>query len=106
MRNEHDARRAQRAFLWTWGGAALLKLLIAMRLPPFVDEVFYWQEGRHLALAYSDLPGLTAWLTRLGTAVAGTNAFGLRWPFLVLGAALPWLVIRIARQVAMPREGE
>jgi len=104
MRNEHDARRARLAFLWTWGGATLLKLLIALRLPPFVDEAFYWQEGRHLALAYSDLPGLTAWLTRIGTALGGTNVFGLRWPFLLIGALLPWLVMRIARQAATPRD--
>jgi 4-amino-4-deoxy-L-arabinose transferase-like glycosyltransferase len=67
-----------------------------------VDEAFYWQEGRHLALAYSDLPGLTAWLTRLGTAVAGTNTFGLRWPFLLIAALLPWLVVRITRHAHAP----
>jgi 4-amino-4-deoxy-L-arabinose transferase-like glycosyltransferase len=106
MRNEHDAQRARRAFLWAWGAVAVVKLLVAVRLPPFVDEAFYWQEGRHLALAYSDLPGLTAWLVRLGTTLAGTNVFGMRWPFLLLGAALPWMVVRIARHACAPREGE
>ncbi|MCC8362051.1 glycosyltransferase family 39 protein [Lysobacter sp. A6] len=106
MRNEQDAHRAKRAFLWAWGLVAVAKLLVAARLPPFVDEAFYWQEGRHLALAYSDLPGLTAWLARLGTTVAGTNVFGLRWPFLLLGAALPWLVVRIARQAHAPRASD
>ena len=71
MRNEQDARRARRAFLWAWAAVAAIKLLVAVRLPLFVDEAFYWQEGRHLALAYSDLPGLTAWLARLGTAHRG-----------------------------------
>ena len=106
MRNEHDAQRARRAFLWAWGAVAVVKLLVAVRLPPFVDEAFYWQEGRHLALDYSDLPGLTAWLVRLGTTLGGTNVFGLRWPFLLLGAALPWMVVRIARHASAPREGD
>ena len=97
MRNEHDEQRVRRAFTWLWAAILAIEVVVAARLPLFVDEAFYWQEGRHLALAYSDLPGLTAWIARLGTAVAGTNALGLRWPFLLLGAALPWLVVRIAR---------
>ena len=52
------------------------------------------------------MPGLTAWLVRLGTTLAGTNVFGLRWPFLLLGAALPWMVVRIARHASAPREGD
>ena len=107
MRNEQDARRARRAFLWAWAAVAAIKLLVAVRLPPFVDEAFYWQEGRHLALAYSDVPGLTAWLARLGTSIAGTNVFGLRWPFLLIGMALPWLVVRISRdRRSAPQAGD
>ena len=97
MRNEHDEQRVRRAFLWLWAAVLAIEVFVAVRLPLFVDEAFYWQEGRHLALAYSDVPGLTAWLARLGTTVAGTHPFGLRWPFLLLGACLPWLVVRIAR---------
>ena len=73
-----------------------LKVLVASQLPLFVDEAFYWQEGQHLAAAYSDLPGLTAWLTRLGVELAGEHRLGVRLPFLLLGALLPWLVARIA----------
>jgi hypothetical protein len=62
----------------------------------FVDEAFYWQEGQHMAWAYSDLPGLTAWMTRLGVAVAGHHVWAVRLPFLVLGACLPWLVAKIS----------
>ena len=101
MRNEFDARPGSRTplhtlFLAAWLGVFLLKLLIAARLPLFVDEAFYWQEGRHLAAAYSDLPGLTAWLARLGTAIGGNHELALRMPFLLVAAALPWLVVRIA----------
>ena len=52
-------------------------------------------------MAYSDLPGLTAWLTRLAMPSAGTTRSALRAPFLLLAAALPWLVARItAREFA------
>ena len=72
------------------------KLALAARLPLFVDEAYYWLEGRHLAWAYSDLPGLTAWLARLGTELGGTNALALRAPFVLIAAFVPWLVSRIA----------
>ena len=62
-----DEDRVRRGFWTLWGAVLLLKFAIAWRLPLFVDEAFYWLEGQHLAAAYSDLPGLTAWLTRLGT---------------------------------------
>ena len=92
-------------FVAAWLCACLLKLLIAARLPLFVDEAFYWQEGRHLAAAYSDLPGLTAWLARLGTSLGGNHELALRLPFLVVAAALPWLVVRIAAREFDARTG-
>lgn len=93
-----DAREgaAARLVFWTlWAAVLLLKLMIAARLPLFVDEAFYWQEGRHLAPAYSDLPGLTAWLTRLGVAMGGEHPFALRVPFLFVAALVPLLVVRM-----------
>jgi 4-amino-4-deoxy-L-arabinose transferase-like glycosyltransferase len=65
-------QRARTIFLWLWTLVTAAKLVVAARLPLFVDEAFYWQEGQHLAAAYSDLPGLTAWL--------GTPGRGDRWP--------------------------
>lgn len=92
-----DTDRSKRIFVTVWALVALLKLGIATRLPLFVDEAFYWQEGRHLALAYSDLPGFTAWVCRLGEELFGRHLLGLRLPFLAMGAALPWLVVALAR---------
>ena len=91
-----EVRRARTTFLALWLALCLVRLVLAARLPLFVDEAFYWQESRHLAWAYSDLPGLTAWLVRLGTMVAGDHLLGVRWPFLALGACLPWLMVRAA----------
>lgn len=83
-------------FLAAWGVLLLARLVLAAHVPLFVDEAFYWLEGRHLAWAYSDLPGLTAWLARLGTAIGGEHLLALRAPFLALAAATPLLVARIA----------
>ncbi|MCY7312687.1 MAG: glycosyltransferase family 39 protein [Pseudoxanthomonas sp.] len=89
-------KQAQRTFLLLWTAVTAIKLVIAARLPLFVDEAFYWQEGKHLAAAYSDLPGLTAWLTALGTAIGGEHVLAVRAPFLLLAGLLPWLIARIA----------
>ncbi len=70
-----------------------MRVLIAAWLPLFGDEAFYWQESRVLAVSYTDLPPLTAWLIALGTALGGDTLLGVRWPFLLIGAALP-LVLR------------
>ena len=98
MRNLQEVKTAQRWFVALWTAVLLSKLLLAARLPLFVDEAFYWQEGRHLAAAYSDLPGLTAWLARLGVEVGGAHRLALRMPFLLLAALVPWLVVRITRR--------
>lgn len=97
MRKPIDARGV---FVALWLGLLLAKLAIATRLPLFVDEAFYWQESRHLAWAYSDLPGLTAWLIRLGNTLFGASELALRLPFLLIAATLPWLVVRIAAREA------
>jgi 4-amino-4-deoxy-L-arabinose transferase-like glycosyltransferase len=84
---------------------SLLKLLLASTLQPFGDEAFYWQESRHPAWGYSDLPPLTAWLIRFGEGVAGHGLLGMRWPFLLLGGALPWLVVCLGRRAFDARIG-
>lgn len=89
-------QRARTIFLVLWTLITAIKLVVAARLPLFVDEAFYWQEGQHLAAAYSDLPGLTAWLARLGVELGGNHVLALRLPFLAIGAMLPWLVSRTA----------
>ncbi|HBK44956.1 MAG TPA: hypothetical protein DDZ67_00685 [Xanthomonadaceae bacterium] len=91
-------QRASRTFVILWTLVTAVKLLIAARLPLFVDEAFYWQEGQHLAAAYSDLPGMTAWLARLGVEIGGHHVLALRLPFLAIAALLPWLVAHVARR--------
>src|SRR6478609_4121653 len=102
MREQVHARNW---FVGLWALLLLAKVVLAARLPLFVDEAFYWQEGQHLAWAYSDLPGLTAWMTRLGVAVGGNNPLALRAPFLLIAATLPWLVARITAREFGPAQG-
>ncbi len=108
----HDGRsvaaatgRWRAAFLAVFVTGLALKLIVAAHLPPFVDEAFYWMESRHPAWGYSDLPPLTAWLIRAGEAVAGHGTLGMRWPFIVVGSALPWLVVSLARRLFDARAG-
>ena len=105
MRDGQQAESARRCFIASWLALCAAKLALASQLPLFVDEAFYWQEGRHLALAYSDLPGLTAWLARLGTAIGGEHALALRMPFLMIAAVIPWLVVRMAMREFDARNG-
>lgn len=81
-----------------WVSMLLLKLLLAWRLQLFGDEAFYaWEAGKP-ALAYSDLPGMTAWLIRAGMEIGGYTPFAVRIAYILIGAAIPFLIIRIARQ--------
>ena len=85
-------------FVALWSLLLLAKIVLAARLPLFVDEAFYAWESRHPAWAYSDLPGLTAGLIGLGRWLGGEHPLAVRAIFVVLGAAIPWLVVRIARR--------
>src|SRR5690606_9010478 len=77
------------AFIALWTGVVLAKLLVAARLPLFVDEAFYWQEGQHLAWAYSALRVLPAWTMRLGVELCGDSVLAARALFVVISAAVP-----------------
>ena len=105
MRDVQQVDSAKRGFIILWLVLTLLKVVLAMRLPLFVDEAFYWQEGQHLAWAYSDLPGLTAWLAWLGHALVAGSALALRLPFLLLGAAIPWVMVRMSARELGARAG-
>lgn len=75
-----------------------VKFWLAWRLPLFGDEAFYRLEARALAWSYSDVPPLTPWLIALGMRIGGDHAIAMRAPFLLLGLALPLLLLAWARQ--------
>jgi uncharacterized membrane protein YwzB len=82
-------------FCVIWTVLLVIKLLLAWRLPLFGDEAFYAWEADHLAWAYSDLPGMTAWLIHIGQVCGGYHPFAIRLPFVIMMAFLPWLVMKI-----------
>lgn len=84
-------------FYLLWSLILLVKLLLAWQLQLFGDEAFYAWEATKPAWAYSDLPGMTAWLIRLGIEVGGFHSFAVRLAFVLIGALLPFFVVRIAR---------
>lgn len=100
-----SAGRLRVNFIALWAALLAAKLILAASLPLFVDEAFYAWEGRYPAWAYSDLPGMTAFLSRLSSSVAGQGALGLRWIFVLAGSAVPWLVVGISRRWFGARAG-
>lgn len=84
------------------GGIALLflgKVFLASVLDLYSDEVFYWQASANPALAYSDLPFMTALLIGLGATFDPHNTLAARSLFILMGSILPLLVYWIARPI-------
>jgi len=77
-----------------------VKVWLATHLDLFADEVFYFQCSLRPGLAYADLPPMTAIWVRLGTLAGGASPGGVRWPFLLMGLALPVVIYGLASQVA------
>jgi 4-amino-4-deoxy-L-arabinose transferase-like glycosyltransferase len=76
-----------------------LKLFLARQLELYSDEIFYWQASRFPALAYSDLPFMSALLAGLGSWLFGDNPAAVRSLFLVMGCSIPGLIYWIARPI-------
>ena len=56
----------------------LLQVWLIYSQQLFGDEAFYWLESQYLGLSYSELPGWTAWMIRIGTNIFGNNYFAVR----------------------------
>jgi dolichol-phosphate mannosyltransferase len=54
------------------------RLLLSGWIPLIPQEAYYWMYSRHLAFGYFDHPPFVALMIWLGTAVFGTNEFGVR----------------------------
>jgi 4-amino-4-deoxy-L-arabinose transferase-like glycosyltransferase len=99
------ATRWRSAFWTVWFAEQFIKFILAVALAPFGDEAWYWQESRALDLSYSDLPMATAGLIRLGETLFGHGALAMRAPFLLLGALLPLILVRISTRLFGVRAG-
>lgn len=84
-------------YLATGGGLILItKLFLAARLDLYSDEIFYWLESTRPAIAYGDLPFMTALLVGIGSALDAGNTLAVRIPFIVMGSSIPLLVYWLA----------
>jgi len=75
------------------------KLWLAAILDLYSDEVFYWLASQSPALAYSDLPFMTALLTGVGSSFDPGNPLAARSLFIILGTVIPLLIYWIAKPV-------
>jgi 4-amino-4-deoxy-L-arabinose transferase-like glycosyltransferase len=74
-----------------------IRTTLTTTLDLFGDEAWYWWEGQHLALAYSDLPGATQAAIRLATGLFGDSAVFVRLPFLVASTLIPVVIYHWTR---------
>lgn len=100
--NQYSTQRLSKLLLVAFCVVLVLKLLLASLLDLYSDEVFYWQASAYPALAYSDLPFMTALLAGIGSSLDSGNPFAVRLLFIALGTALPaliyWLALPITNQ--------
>lgn len=82
----------------------LIKVFLALVLDLYSDEVFYWQASARPALAYSDLPFMTALLIGIGSSLNPGSTIAARLMFILLGACLPLLMYWIARPLSNQRQ--
>jgi 4-amino-4-deoxy-L-arabinose transferase-like glycosyltransferase len=71
-------RSAVRSFAAALAALTLLRLIVAGVTPVSPDEAYYWVWSRALAPGYLDHPFMVALWIRLGTALFGNGALGIR----------------------------
>ena len=94
----------QAGFAMLWILVTGAKLFLAGQLELYSDDIFYWQASQFPALAYSDLPFMSALLAGTGSALLGNHPFAVRSLFILMGAALPFLIYWLARPLTGPRQ--
>jgi 4-amino-4-deoxy-L-arabinose transferase-like glycosyltransferase len=101
----HDpaSRRLKIAVVGFFAATLVAKAVIASRLDLFGDEAFYWECSKRLDWGFSDLPPLASVLVRFGTSLFGDTPFGVRAPFVVLGALVAPAMFLFARPVVGER---
>ncbi len=80
-----------------------LRMATAARMPLSPDEAYYWRWSLLPALSYADHPPLVAWMIRLGVALFGPTALGVRFCAILLGAVAVPVTVRLARNVGLRR---
>ena len=80
-----------------------LRVVLAVVVPLFPDETYYWDWSRHLAGGYFDHPPVIAWLIAGGTALFGDTRLGVRILPILAGTAGGFALIRTSCHFAGAR---
>jgi 4-amino-4-deoxy-L-arabinose transferase-like glycosyltransferase len=91
--------RARHAAWMVLGLATAVRFVVAALVPLTPDESYYWEWSRHLAAGYFDHPPIVALLVRLGTALGGDSALGIRLGSVLAGALASIVLVRIAGEM-------
>ncbi len=96
--------RALIRFALILGGVLMLwRLYVACTSHVIWEESHFVVSGRHLALAYPDIPGGFAWLSRIITLIFGWHVLPLRVVSLLIATAIPYGVYFMATPVVSHR---
>ena len=96
--------RALARFAIILGGVFLVwRLYVACISNVIWEESHFVVSGHHLALAYPDIPGGFAWLSRLITLIFGWHVLPLRIVSAAITTAIPWAVYFMATPVVSHR---
>ncbi len=88
-----------RAALLVAAASLLLNFVYAGFAGLTPQEAYYWSWSRRLALSYYDHPPLAAWTIRLGTALLGDTARGIRAAATIHGALFATFLFLAGRRL-------
>lgn len=83
----------------------LLRCWLAAYTGLGIGESYYFRGVLHVDLSYFDQPPLFFWLSALSTKIFGLNAFGLRFPALILFAGTSWFMFLLTRKFFTAKAG-
>jgi 4-amino-4-deoxy-L-arabinose transferase-like glycosyltransferase len=81
-------------------GLTVLRAVYAGVAELRTDEAYYWTWSQENVLSFLDHPPMVAWMVRLGTALFGDTAFGVRFGGLLAMAAAQLCLADIVRRLA------
>jgi 4-amino-4-deoxy-L-arabinose transferase-like glycosyltransferase len=81
------------------GVGVLIRLFLAVVVPPFPDETYYWEWSRQLAAGYFDHPPAVAALIGAGTAILGHTVLAIRLGALLAGAVTSLVLVTLAARL-------
>lgn len=85
------------AIFWLLAASIPFYVLLALIVPPWDDELYYWCWSQDLQFSYYDHPPMVAYMIRLSTAIFGHSILAIRFPCLVSALVVLGVVTRLSR---------